>query len=215
MVLQAGRRFSRNFGLNAHYTFSKAMDEVTDFNTDFQPHDQLNARAERALSAFHQAHRFVLNSVIESPFEPGAGKGPLNNLLGSFTISPILVASSGRPFNVLAGVDNLGDRHSTTHRPLRAGRNIGKGPDYIALDTRLSRRFSLGRNERRSLEFIAEGFNLLNRTNFKSLNNTVGDIALEQLPRPLVGSRGLPTLPLSFTSAFDPRQFQLGIKIHW
>jgi len=215
MVLQAGRRFSRHFGLNAHYTFSKAMDEVTDFNTDFQPHDQLNARAERALSVFHQAHRFVLNSVIESPLQPGAGKGPFNNLLGGFTFSPILVASSGRPFNVLAGVDNLGDRHSTTHRPLRAGRNIGKGPDYIALDTRLSRKFPLGSNERRSLEFIAEGFNLLNRTNFKSLNNTVGDIPLEQLPRPLVGSRGLPTLPLSFTSAFDPRQFQLGIKIHW
>jgi len=29
------------------------------------------------------------------------------------------------------------------------------------------------------------------------------------------GEGGLPTLPLSFTSAFDPRQFQLGIKIHW
>jgi len=25
----------------------------------------------------------------------------------------------------------------------------------------------------------------------------------------------LHTLPLSFTSAFDPRQFQLGVKIHW
>jgi hypothetical protein len=30
-----------------------------------------------------------------------------------------------------------------------------------------------------------------------------------------VGRRGIPTLPLSFTSAFDPRQFQLGLKINW
>jgi hypothetical protein len=215
LVVQAARRFSRHVGFNAHYTFSKAMDEVTDFNTDFQPHDQLNARAERALSAFHQQHRFVANAVLESPLQPGRGKGFLANLAGGFTFAPILAASSGRPFNVLAGVDNLGDRHSTTHRPLRAGRNIGKGPDYFSLDSRLSRRFALGRNERRSLEFIAEGFNLLNRTNFKSINNTVGDIALEALPSPLIGQRGLPTLPLSFTSAFDPRQFQLGVKINW
>ena len=153
--------------------------------------------------------------MFESPLQPGRGKGFVANLAGGFTFAPILVASSGRPFNLLAGVDNLGDRHSTTHRPLRAGRNIGKGPDYFSLDSRLSRRFTLGRNERRSLEFIAEGFNLLNRTNFKSVNNTVGDVALESLPQPLVGQRALPTLPLSFTAAFDPRQFQLGLKINW
>ena len=215
LVVQAARRFSQHFAFHAHYTFSKAMDEVTDFNTDFQPHDQLNARAERALSAFHQQHRFVLNAVLESPLRPGKGKGLWTNLLGGFTFSPIGVASSGRPFNVLTGVDNLGDRHSTTHRPLRAGRNIGQGPDYFSLDSRLSRKFFLGRNERRSLEFIAEGFNLLNRTNFRSVNNTVGDIALEELPRPLVGRLGIPTLPLSFTAAFDPRQFQLGLKLNW
>lgn len=215
LVVQAARRFSRHVGFNAHYTFSKAMDEVTDFNTDFQPHDQLNARAERALSAFHQQHRFVANAVLESPLRPGRGKGFYANLAGGFTFAPILVASSGRPFNVLAGVDNLGDRHSTTHRPRRAGRNIGKGPDYFSLDARLSRRFALGRRERRSLEFLAEGFNLANRTNFKSINNTVGDILLEDLPRPLMGNRGIPTQPLSFTSAFDPRQFQVGVKINW
>jgi hypothetical protein len=112
-------------------------------------------------------------------------------------------------------VDNLGDNHSTTHRPLRAGRNIGKGPDYFSLDARLGRKFPLGRNERRNLEFLAEGFNLLNRTNFKSLNNTVGDITVEDLPRPLVGQRGIPTAPLSFTSAFDPRQFQFGLKVNF
>lgn len=215
LVVQASKRFSRRFALSAHYTWSKAMDETTDFNTDFEPHDQLNARAERALSSFHQPHRFVLNAVLESPWQPGRGKSFVENLLGGFTLSPIVVVAAGRPFNVLTGVDNLGDNHSTTHRPLRAGRNIGKGPDYFTMDSRLARRFPLGKNERRNLEFIAEGFNLLNRTNFKSLNNTVGDITVEELPRPLVGQRGIPTAPLSFASAFDPRQFQLGLKINF
>ncbi|MDW8355407.1 MAG: hypothetical protein RMK57_12860 [Bryobacterales bacterium] len=65
------------------------------------------------------------------------------------------------------------------------------------------------------MELIAEGFNLFNRTNFKTVNNTVGDVPLATLPRPLVGRRGTPTDPLSFTSAFDPRQFQFGLKIHF
>lgn len=212
MIVQASKRFSRNIAFNASYTWSKAMDEVTDFNTDFQPNDQLNARAERALSSFHQAHRFVFHSVLQSPLTPGRG-GFAGNLLGGFVFSPVLIAGSGRPFNVLTGVDSLGDRHSNTHRPLYAGRNIGKGPGFFTLDARLARRFRLGASEHRSIEVIAEGFNLLNRTNFKSLNNTVGEVRLEDLPRPLAGRRGIPTEPLSFTSAFDPRQFQFGLKI--
>src|SRR5581483_5148138 len=67
LILQANRRFSRHFSLNANYTFSKAIDYLTDFNSDFEPQDQLNANAERALSAFDQRHRLVLASVMDSP----------------------------------------------------------------------------------------------------------------------------------------------------
>jgi len=215
LILQAARRFSRHLSFNASYTWSKAMDEVTDFNTDFQPNDQLNAKAERALSSFHQAHRIIFSAVLESPLTPGRSRPLSDNLLGGFTFSPVIAASSGRPFNVLTGVDSLGDRHSNTHRPLYAGRNIGKGPDFFTLDLRLTRKFALNGSERRNMEVIAEGFNLLNRTNFKSLNNMVGEVRLEDLPRPLVGRRGIPTQPLSFTSAFDPRQFQFGLKINF
>jgi hypothetical protein len=125
-----------------------------------------------------------------------------------------VIASSGRPFNVLTGVDNMGDNQVNTHRPLGAGRNIGRGPGFFTLDARLSRKFRLG-SEARNLEFIAEGFNLLNRTNFRSVNNVVGPITVEQLPRPLEGRRGIPTTPLAFTSAFDPRQFQFGLKLNF
>lgn len=185
---------------------SRAIDEVTDFNTDFQPHDQLNARGERSLSPFHQKHRFVLSAVLESPWE--------NKVLGGWLLSPIFVANSGRPFNVLTGVDNMGDRRVNTHRPSRAGRDIGQGPSYSSVDLRLTRRFSLG-SERRTLEFIAEGFNLLNRTNFRSINNVVGNITVEQLPAEITGNRGPATQPLAFTSAFDARQFQFGLKVNF
>jgi hypothetical protein len=204
-IFQVNKRFSRHWSMNAHYTLSRAIDEVTDFNTDYQPHDQLNPRAERALSSFHQKHRFVASAVIESTIQ--------NSLLGGWVVSPIVIASSGRPFNVLAGVDNLGDRRVNTHRPLRAGRNIGRGPDYTSVDLRISRRFAFG--ERRNLEFIAEGFNLLNKTNFRSVNNIVGNVTVEQLPGRIEGTRDSPTQPLAFTSAFDARQFQFGLKLNF
>jgi hypothetical protein len=211
-ILQITKRFSRGFSLNAHYTFSKAIDETTDFNTDFSPHDQLNARAERALSSFDQRHRFVGNAVFVSNVHRGGVF--MTRLIEGWTFSPIVIASSGRPFNVLTGVDNMGDNQVNTHRPLGAGRNIGRGPGFFTLDARLSRKFRLG-SEARNLEFIAEGFNLLNRTNFRSVNNVVGPITVEQLPRPLEGRRGIPTTPLAFTSAFDPRQFQFGLKLNF
>ncbi len=210
-IVQVNKRFSNGFALTTHYTLSKAIDEVTDFNTDFQPQDQLNARAERARSSFDQKHRFVAAAVMQAPVRDG---GFMGHLASGWTFSPIFVASSGRPFNVLTGVDNLGDRHPNDHRPLRAGRNIGQGPAYYSLDARLSRRFPLGK-ETRNLEFIAEGFNLANHTNFRTVNNTVGNITVEQLPKPLVGVRGVPTNPLSFTSAYDPRQFQFGLKFNY
>jgi hypothetical protein len=202
-MLQVQRRFSKNFLLNAHYTWSKAIDEVTDFNTDYQPHDQLNAAAERALSAFNQSHRFVGSALFTSTAR--------NSILQDWNLAPIVIANTGRPFNILAGVDNLNDRRTTTHRPLGAGRNIGQGPGFFTADLRLSRRFTL--TERWNLEFIAEGFNLLNRTNFRTVNNVAGNITVNQLPADLTGRRGEPSRPFSFTSAQDPRQFQFGLKL--
>lgn len=215
LVLQASRRFSRNISFNAHYTFSKAIDETTDFNSDFGPNDQLNAKAERALSSFDQRHRLVATGMFESPWRAARDSSFVRKLFGDFLVAPIVIASSGRPFNLLTGFDNLGDNHPTTHRPFGAGRNIGRGPDYFSIDLRLARRFPFGAEGRRNVEVTAEGFNLLNRTNFKNVNNTVGSLQLADLGNPIQGRRGNPIAPLSFTSAFDPRQFQFGLKINF
>jgi hypothetical protein len=206
-TIQVARRFNSHFSLNAHYTFSKSIDEVTDFNSDYEPNDQLNADAERARSSFDQRHRFVFTAVLESPYK--------NRWLRNFTLAPIFSANSGRPFNILTGYDYVGDNHPTTHRPFGAGRNIGLGPAYVSGDLRLARRFPFGLEGRRSVEFTAEMFNVLNHTNFKSVNNIVGDLTLQQLPNPITGFRGDPTDPLAFTSAYDPRQMQIGLKISY
>ncbi|MBM3723808.1 MAG: hypothetical protein FJW40_00065 [Acidobacteria bacterium] len=213
-ILQVTRRFSKGFMLNAHYTLSRAIDEFTDFNSDYSPADQLNARGDRGLSSFHQKHRVVVNAVYESPWRAGRGKSAKENVFGSWTLAPIFNYNSRRPFNVMSGVDVQGDTYVNNKRPAHLGRNMGQGPNFATFDARLARKFAYGEGSR-YVEFIAEGFNLLNRTNFRSLNNVVGDVPISALPNPIVGNRGLPSTPLAFTGAFNPRQFQFGLKIYW
>jgi hypothetical protein len=52
---------------------------------------------------------------------------------------------------------------------------------------------------------------VLNRLNYKGVNNTVGLFAP---PYDVSGRSDLrPSDPLAFTSAFDPRQIQLGARL--
>ncbi|MCC6539200.1 MAG: hypothetical protein IT162_16735, partial [Bryobacterales bacterium] len=127
-----------------------------------------------------------------------------------FVLAPIVTAASGRPFNPVTGLD------ASSRRPAGAGRNIGHGPNFFSADLRLSRFFPLKRvSDTFGIEFIAEAFNLTNRTNFKRLNNTVGEGTVDDLPRPLVGVLGEVEDPLSFVSAFEGRQFQIALRFRW
>jgi len=195
-IAEVRKRFSSRFSLAANYTLGKATDEVTDYNSDFQPFDQTNLRAERSLSAFDQRHKVVLYAVWQLP--------------ASFQLAPIFRANSGRPFNLLAGADLNSDRHPTTDRPAGAGRNTGLGPAFHTFDVRLAKRFLLS-GDRRYLELTMEGFNVTNRLNYASINNTVGAITG---PFNLTGRHDRsPSEPLGFTSAFESRRIQLGVRI--
>jgi hypothetical protein len=199
LILEVRKRFNRRLSLAGNYTLSRAEDEVTDFNSDFQATDQTNLRAERSLSAFHQRHKFVLYGVWQTP--------------GNFQIAPIFRANSGRPFNLLVGTDINADRHTSTDRPPGAGRNTGRGPAFYTFDMRFSKRVQISGSERRFLEFLVEGFNLTNTLNYSSVNNTVGVLAG---PFSVTGRHDRsPSEPLGFTSAFDPRRFQFGVRLQF
>jgi hypothetical protein len=112
---------------------------------------------------------------------------------------------------LLVGADINADRHSNTDRPPGAGRNTGIGPAFYTLDLRISKRFRFGSHERRNLEVLAEGFNLANHLNHASVNNTVG---LLRGPFEVTGRHDRsPSEALGFTSAFDPRRIQLGLRL--
>jgi len=196
MVLEWKKRFSRRLSAAVNYTFSKAIDDVTDYNSDFQPNDQAALAAEKALSAFDQRHKVVLYGVCQAPW--------------GIQLAPVFRSNSARPFNLLVGSDLNQDRHTTTDRPAFAGRNTGIGPAFWTFDLRIAKRFPLGR-ERRFVELTAEGFNLFNHLNYSSVNNTVGAISG---PFNLQGRHDrTPSQPLGFTSAYDPRRIQLGARV--
>jgi hypothetical protein len=212
LILQISRRLSRGIAFDAHYTLSRATDEVTDATQDYMPSDPLNRRLDRGLSSFRQKHHFVATALLESPYRTRRGQSLARNVAADFKLSMIGMVHSGQPFNVLTGYDTLGDGQNNTHRPWGLGRNAGLGPGYASLDARLARAVPLGRDGASYIRFTAEAFNLLNQTNFEGINNIVGGIPLQALPE-LVGKRGDPTAPFSFTSAYAPRQFQLGITL--
>jgi hypothetical protein len=204
------RRFANNYSLNAHYTFSKSIDEVTDFNSDFSAQNPLDVRLDRALSAFDQRHRAVFSGSFQSPWH--------NKVLRDFIFSPIFIAGSGRPFNLLLGFDANQDSRTQTDRPGRVGRNTGLGAPFYSFDARLARRFRFG--ETKFLELTLEGFNLFNHTNFQGVNNIVGSlpIAVRNSFESITvrGDRNkAPTQPLGFTSASNPRQLQFGIRFNF
>jgi hypothetical protein len=198
LAVSVSKRYSKRYQFQISYTLGKAIDDTTDFITDLQPANQLNLRNERSLSSWDQRNRLIASSVI-TPF-------------AGITVAPIFTYGSGRPFNLLLGFDANNDTNANTDRPPFAGRNTGRGPNYTDFDLRVAKEFRFSMDSKYRLEAIAEGFNLFNRVNFSGVNNVVGTTPLSTYR--VEGNRNAsPTDPLAFTSAFDPRQIQFGVKL--
>ncbi|MGA8104727.1 MAG: TonB-dependent receptor [Candidatus Acidiferrales bacterium] len=214
-ILEIKKRFGNDFTLFGNYTYSKAFDTSTDFNTDYGPEDPTDLSADRALSEFDERHKIVVAGVFQSPWK--------NPLLSGFQLAPIFSYHSGHPFNLLAGGEVNGDNHTTNERPIGAPRDTGLGPNMIDFDMRLSWEHKL--NERLGLQLTAEGFNIANRTNYASVNNEVGPYfgltpgfttfsvkGIEPGTILANGDVAGPSTPLAFTSALPKREIQLGAR---
>ena len=208
-ILEVKKRFSQNVTLIGNYTYSHAWDDTTDFNSDFEASNQITLAKERSLSAFDQRHKVVVAGILNSPWKGGKDASIGEKIFGGFQLSPIVRYNSSRPFNLLAGTNVNNDRHSTNDRPPGANRNTGVGPNLATFDMRISRQFKM--TEKANVQFMAEGFNIFNRTNFASVNNTVG--ADFTPPFNVSGSQSAsPSQPLGFTSALARRQLQFGLR---
>jgi hypothetical protein len=228
------KRFSNHFQFLASYTWSHSIDDSSDLQTLLLPQDNRNFGAERADSLFDQRHRFVFSAVFASPSTWARGSGGFHRALSNFTLAPIFEISSGRPFNILSNQDTNNDQSNQTDRPSvladgtlcvpgtagcvglitngvftsgSLGRDFGLTHSYMSLDLRLARLVPIG--ERVRLELIAEGFNLFNRFNEAAASPFIDDVnAFDQR----AGNGRYYSRP---TAAFDPRQFQFGLKLNF
>ena len=214
-IVEIKKRFSDYFTLFGNYTYSKAIDTSTDFNSDYGPQDPTNLGLDRSVSEFDERHKVVVAGVFESPWK--------QKMLSGFQFAPIVSYHSGHPFNLLAGGEVNGDNHTTNERPIGAPRDTGLGPNYVDFDARLTWRHKL--SEKATVQFTAEGFNLANRTNFASVNNEVSPLfgltpgfATFNVggirPGTSLAGGGIATssTPLAFTSALSMREIQLGLR---
>ena len=195
MVVSFNKRAARWANIRASYTFSKTIDDAGNFFFS-TPQNNFNVRDDRGLSDNDQRHRLVVSGSLEAP-QSGKANG-WQRVLQGFQLGYIFTYASRLPFNVLLGNDRNFDTNNND-RPIGLGRNTGRGFDYASLDLRVSRKIRL--SERIDLQLLAEGFNMLNRANFGVPNNTFG-----------TGSTPLPAFGQP-TAAFDPRQFQFGMKL--
>ena len=132
MQLTLQKRLSRGFQLRANYTFSKAIDDSSDFVQAQQPSNPHKARAERSLSIENQRQGFTMT-------------GPYRGvILGKWILFTRWVFRSGTPENVRVGSDVNGDGNSTD-RPFNGiyelGRNTLEALGSVTVDVRWPNEF--------------------------------------------------------------------------
>lgn len=216
------RRFSNGLQFQGNYTYSRAIDDNTDFNNNFMPFRPTRKDLERGLSAFNVTHNFVASAVYRTPFK--ADGNILSQVLADMTLSPVLAVRTGIPFTIrVPGLQNGTLGESLYARPWNAGRDTGVGPNFYGLDMRFTKALYLSRDRGVKFDLIVEGTNILNHTNFSAVNDQFpadpsfalpNGGTLQNGPYHISGHTSSdPTQPLAFKSAFDARQLQFGLKL--
>jgi len=198
--------------LRLTYTLSKSMNNVGEAFFS-QPIDPTDVMRDWGRSDDDQRYRLVVNGTVNTPMSRGTNAW--ERISHGFQVSTMLQYYSSLPFNITSGVANL---QGSTSRPLANGataapnfdvravefipRNAGVGSDFLTLNLRVSRAFRLAGDVK--LEGMIEAFNLTDRVNNLTRNNTFGPGAY-------------PTNPVSnfnqITAVGDPRTLQFGVRL--
>ncbi len=184
LVLQANRRLTNGLQFQSSYTLSRAQDNggsqssatfTPGFSALFDPFD---AAADDGLSPYDRRHKFVASVVYNTDFKNLSGASA--HILNGWTISPIVNMFSGFRYtpvtnsfspSAVFGTSPAGGINGSNGslRFALLPNNAFHAPSVKYVDLRLSRRFTLKENYK--LEFLAEGFNIFNRTQVTGVNN--------------------------------------------
>ena len=166
-------RVNPKISFNGSYTFGKANSDTDGAGT--LPADSYNLRPEYGRAGFDVRHRVQFSGSFA--------------FLWGLRLSPMLVATSTRPFNITVGRDLNGDT-VFTDRPAFAGdlsrssvvrtafgafdlapapgqtiipRNCGVGPGLVSLNVRLAKTFKLGKEAKGKRDPMELTFTALSR----------------------------------------------------
>ena len=126
-----------------------------------QPVDVFNRSYDAGPSTFDVRHKFVASAVYAPTLYKGGSNSVYSYLSNGCSIAPIFVFYSGQPYSAIVTGSALNGSNGD-NRFTELPRNSFRLPNIYNLDVRVSKRFKF--TEKYNLEFLAEGFNVFNRT---------------------------------------------------
>ena len=214
LAMELKRRFTHGFQFIAAYTFSDTNDNRPDQTMVVVGADDakglqnnLDINADWGRSDLDIRHRFVFSPVYEigTVFQD---HGFAKHVLSNWTFSGIITLQSGFPHSALIAGDANRDGNPSTDRVPGTERNGFTTPSIYVFDTRVTKAFKFGENY--SLSFLAEAFNLFNRSNIATVNTGRYGIANSGA---VVLTNPAPATPFGGPRTFlGERQIQLGVR---
>ena len=217
LAVELKRRFTRGFQFIMAYTYSGAKDNKPDqtmvvVGTDDVKgvQNNLNISADWGRSDLDIRHRFVFSPVYE------IGRVAKDNtvasaFLSNWTFSGIVTLQSGFAYSAMIAGDANRDGNSATDRVPGTARNAFTTPSIYVFDTRVTKSIKFG--EKYNLSFIAEAFNLFNRSNIATVNT--GRYGIASSSATTLTNPALST-PFGFARTFlGERQIQLAARFRF
>jgi hypothetical protein len=246
LAVEVKHRMSHNIQFGANYTWSHAID----FNQNQTTFSSTNSflfpnsiAAEKGNSQYDVPNRFVLNAIVNSPWKKNGWLGVFTN---GWEFAPIYQIQNGLPYTLsvsgnapltgplppgasLGSINNSGG----TNRIDILGNNSFRMPMTWLTDMRIAKNFSI--RERYKIELLTDIFNVANKQNVMSVNNTGYFVSTGAVSTPsgtVTCSAVAPCLNFNVNNSFSPlfgtttgvnnsnflytpRQIQLGARIHF
>jgi outer membrane receptor protein involved in Fe transport len=225
LTFELSHRFSKNFQFNTNYTYSNAKDSKPD-QTSVVPgggddgkiaENQFNLAGEYGRSDLDVKHRFIFSPVYETGTFKYSENKIVRALLSDYLVTGIFTAQSGFAYSAVVTGDPNGDGNTANDRAPGTVRNQYTTPSFYQVDLRIGRAIKFG--ERAKITLFGEGFNLFNRANVQTVNNTLYSFStvagVQRLTQ--VTNFGTPRNFISSSPSFTSnssynREFQLGIR---
>jgi hypothetical protein len=147
---------------------------------------QDNTLNKREAGEADNHHQVALSAVYDTSVLAVNRHGLSKRLISNWEWGLVYTLQTGRPFSAYVNGDINGDRNAFNDLAPGTTWNQYRLPFHASLDPRIARRFELGRSQQ--LLVIWEAFNISNRPNYTSADNTLYSTSSGLLtPNPLFG----------------------------